>query len=571
MRVSNFFLATLKESPQDAEIISHKLMLRAGLIRKLASGLYTWLPTGLRVLRKIEAIVRAEMERIQAQELLMPAIQPAELWIETQRWKQFGPLLLKLQDRHQREFCFGPTHEEVITDLIRREVKSYRQLPLITYQIQTKFRDEIRPRFGVMRAREFLMKDAYSFHLDAHSLQETYERVLTAYNRIFTRLGLKFRSVLADTGSIGGSISHEFHVLADSGEDLIAFSDTSHYAANIEQAVALAPTTPLPLPTHPLSRVNMQDIRTVDDQARHLNIPTYKILKTLLVRGKTAEHPIIALLIRGDHELNPLKAEKHPLIDTPCALITLEKMRSLVPCGPGFVGPKDLNIPLIADHSVLHMADFVCGTNQEGILYTGFNWGRDAEKPMAMDLRKVVAGDPSPDGQGTLSLARGIEVGHIFQLGEKYSRAMNASVLDESGSARTLSMGCYGIGISRIVAATIEQNHDEQGILWPPGLAPFQVSLIPISMHKSEVVREACQNLYLELINAGIEVLFDDRPERPGVMFSDSELLGIPHRIVLSEKSLMNNTVEYKSRSNPGLQTLNRAEVLPFLQHLLSG
>lgn len=565
MRLSNLFLATLKETPAEAEIISHQLMLRAGMIRKLASGLYTWLPIGLKVLRKVETIIREEMNRIQAQELLMPAIQPAELWLETDRWEQFGPGLLKLKDRHQREFCFGPTHEEVITDLIRRELRSYKQLPLSLYQIQTKFRDEVRPRFGVMRAREFLMKDAYSFHIDATSLQETYDKMFTAYSNIFTRLGLKFRAVLADTGSIGGSVSHEFHVLADAGEDLIAFSHESDYAANVEQAVALAPNTLKTPSAASLSFVKTPNIRTVEEQATYLNIPTRQILKTLLVKGKTPEHPIVALLVRGDHELNPIKAEKQPLVANPLTLISLDHLQGLANCGPGFVGPKDLNIPVIADQAVLHMVDFVCGANQPDTHYAGFNWGRDMETPQAADLRKVVEGDLSPDGKGTLSLTRGIEVGHIFQLGEKYSQAMNATVLDEAGQARTLAMGCYGIGVSRIVAAAIEQNYDDKGIIWPEAMAPFYVSLIPIAMHKSIEVQQATESLYLKLLDAGIDVLFDDRNERPGVMFADSELLGIPHRIVISEKGLKASTVEYKARNQDALQIIPYSEVFEFL------
>jgi prolyl-tRNA synthetase len=565
MRLSNLFLATLKETPADAEIISHQLMLRSGMIRKLASGLYTWLPMGLRVLRKVEAIVREEMNRIDAQELLMPAIQPAELWLETKRWNQFGPSLLKLVDRHQREFCFGPTHEEVITDLVRREIKSYKQLPLTVYQIQAKFRDEVRPRFGVMRAREFLMKDAYSFHINADSLQETYDRMFLAYSKIFTRLGLKFRAVLADSGSIGGSVSHEFHVLADSGEDLIAFSNSSEYAANVEQAIAKAPSEIKAPSVESLSLVKTPNIRTIEGQANHLGIPTKQILKTLLVQGKTEEHPIVALLVRGDHELNPIKAEKLPLVASPLTLITAEQLETISDCGPGFIGPKDLNVPLIADHAVLYMVDFVCGANQKDTHYAGFNWDRDMETPIAADLRKVIEGDISPDGKGTLSLARGIEVGHIFQLGEKYSQAMNATVLDESGRARILSMGCYGIGVSRIVAAAIEQNYDDKGIIWPKSMAPFQVSLIPIGMHKSKAVQEAAENLYTKLMDVSIEVLLDDRNERPGIMFADSELLGIPHRIVISEKGLNTHTVEYKARNQEALHSIPYDQIVDFL------
>jgi prolyl-tRNA synthetase len=570
MRLSNFFLSTLKESPNDAEIISHKLMLRAGMIRKLASGLYTWLPIGLRVLRKVEAVVREEMNSIHAQEILMPAVQPAELWLETERWDQFGPALLTFKDRHQRDFCLGPTHEEVVTDLARRDIKSYKQLPVILYQIQIKFRDETRPRFGVMRAREFLMKDAYSFHLNANSLEETYQEMYKAYSRIFSRLGLKFRAVLADTGSIGGSVSHEFHVLADSGEDLIAFSTQSDYAANVEQAVALPPkTTKAPIKAT-LSKTQTPGIKTVEGQAEYLGIKTSQILKTLLVQGKQKEHPVVALLVRGDHELNPLKAEKHPLVATPFTMYPTDELEKIAHCGPGFVGPKDLNIPLIADHSVAHMVDFLCGANQEDTHYIGFNWGRDCEEPIWMDLRKVQEGDESPDGKGSLNLARGIEVGHIFQLGEKYSQAMNATVLNEAGQASVLAMGCYGIGVSRIVAAAIEQNYDDKGIIWPSAMAPFQVSLIPIAMHKSAAVKEAVEKLYQALLEANIEVLFDDRNERPGVMFADSELIGIPHRIVISEKGLTANTVEYKKRTDDNLQIIAIDQVVSLLKHSLS-
>lgn len=566
MRTSHLLLATLREAPNDAEIISHKLMIRAGLIRKLASGLYTWLPIGLRVLRKIECIIREEMDRIGAQEILMPILHPASLWQETGRWEQFGPQLLKVLDRHEREFCFGPTHEEVITDLIRRELKSYKQLPLTLYQIQTKFRDEIRPRFGVMRAREFLMKDAYSFHLTADSLQKTYNAMFDAYCKIFTRLGLKFRAVLADTGSIGGKLSHEFHVLAESGEDVIAYSDQSQYAANLEFATTLPSKDTRPSPSQTLSFVQTPNIRTVEEQAIHLNIEPKQILKTLLVRGSTHEHPTVALLVRGDHELNPVKAEKLPLVASPFSMATTEEVKRIAGCGPGFVGPKGLKIPVIADENVLLMADFVCGANKEDTHYSGFNWGRDCEVPSTADLRLVQSGDKSPDGQGTLQLLRGIEVGHIFQLGEKYSQAMNATVLNEAGQAKTLTMGCYGIGVSRIVAAAIEQNHDERGIIWPSVIAPFQVILIPINFHRAESVQKRAESLYQELIKAGIEVLLDDRDERPGIMFADAELMGIPHRIVISEKLLSADQVEYKPRQDETVKVLPQSDVIPFLQ-----
>ena len=567
MRVSQLLMATLKESPHDADIISHKLMLRAGLIRKLASGLYTWLPLGLRVVRQVERIIRAEMNRIGAQEILMPAVQPAELWQETERWEQFGPQLLKIVDRHKRSFCFGPTHEEVVTDFVRRELKSYKQLPLSLYQIQMKFRDEIRPRFGVMRAREFLMKDAYSFHIDKASLQNTYQQFFEAYNQIFTKLGLSFRAVLADTGSIGGSVSHEFHVLADSGEDLLAYSDQSDYAANVEMAQSLLPTENSIKATETLTFVTTPSIKSVEAQATHLKIETKKILKTLLVRGKTEQHPIVALLVRGDHELNPIKAEKHALVATPFTMISVEAVQALTHCGPGFVGPKDLNIPLIADPAVLTMANLICGANKDDTHYAGFNWGRDCEMPEVADLRKVQAGDLSPDGKGTLQLTRGIEVGHIFQLGDKYSQAMNASVLDESGQSKTLIMGCYGIGVTRIVAAAIEQHHDDKGIIWPAAMAPFQVILIPIGLSTSAAVKARTETLYQALIAAGIDVLLDDRQERPGVMFADAELIGIPHRLVISEKNLAVGNLEYKGRRDTSPQAVPESEIIAFLKN----
>lgn len=565
MRTSNLLLATLKESPNDAEIVSHKLMLRAGMIRKLASGLYTWLPLGLRVLRKVEAIVREEMNRIHAQEILMPAVQPSELWEETDRWEKFGPQLLKITDRHQRLFCFGPTHEEVVTDLVRRELKSYKQLPVTLYQVQTKFRDEIRPRFGVMRAREFLMKDAYSFHLNSASLQETYDHMYTAYSTILNRLGLKFRAVLADTGSIGGSVSHEFHVLADSGEDLIAYSTDSDYAANVELANALQPKETRDNAGKPNSFVKTPNIKSVEAQAEYLKVEPKLILKTLLVKGRTEEHPVVALLVRGDHELNPIKAEKLPLVATPFAMASLEEVQALAHCGPGFVGPKGLNIPIFADHAVLKMANFICGANQDDTHFADFNWGRDCEEPIAADLRFVQEHDLSPDGHGTLLLTRGIEVGHIFQLGDKYSEAMKATVLDESGKSKSLMMGCYGIGVSRMVAAAIEQNHDDRGIVWPSVMAPFQVALVPIGYHKSADVRAATDSLYQLLQDNGIETLLDDRDERPGVMFADAELIGIPHRVVVSEKNLANQVVEYKARKADAAQLIPQSELLKIL------
>jgi len=562
MRLSNFFMITLKEAPNDAEIVSHQLMIRAGLIRKLASGLYTWLPLGLRILRKVEAIIREEMNAIQAQEILMPAIQPAELWRETDRWEKFGPQLLKITDRQKREFCFGPTHEEVVTDLVRNELKSYKQLPLTLYQIQIKFRDEIRPRFGVMRAREFLMKDAYSFHLDTPSLQSTYEKFYQAYTAIFSRLGLTFRAVLADTGSIGGSVSHEFHVLAETGEDLLAYSQQSDYAANIEMAPAIAvkdaeKLTPLLAETF----VKTPGIRTVEGQAEYLKIKTKQILKTLLVKGCTKEHPVVALLIRGDHELNPLKAEKLSLVAAPLTMASLEEVEKIAHTGPGFVGPKDIHIPIIADNAVALMSNFICGANQEDTHYAHFNWDQDSPLPPQADLRFVQVGDPSPDGQGTLAFAKGIEVGHIFQLGDKYSQAMNATVLDETGKARSLVMGCYGIGVSRIVAAAIEQHHDEKGILWPSALAPFQVVIIPIGYHQSPAVKEEADRLYQTLCARGIETLLDDRQERPGVMFSDAELIGIPERVVVSDKLLAENQLELKNRKTGVVQLVPKVQL----------
>lgn len=570
MRTTHLLLATLKESPNDAELTSHKLMLRAGLIRKLASGLYTWLPLGLRVLRKIEQIIREEMNRIGTQEILMPAIQPAELWIETERWEQFGPQLLKMKDRHEREFCFGPTHEEVVTDLVRKELKSYKQLPLKLYQIQIKFRDEIRPRFGVMRAREFIMKDAYSFHLNKESLQETYDEMFNAYSRIFTRLGLKFRAVLADTGSIGGSQSHEFHVLAESGEDLIAYSTESDYAANIELATTLVSTSKREDAKADIVLVKTPNIKTIEGQAAHLGLKSAQILKTLLVKGATKEHPVIALLLRGDHELNPVKAEKLPLVAKPLTMASLEEVKAIAHCSPGFVGPKGLNIPLIADYAVAQMANFVCGANVDDTHFANFNWERDLKEPSLADLRLVQLGDLSPDGKGHLALTRGIEVGHIFQLGTKYSEAMQATVLDEAGQQKVLSMGCYGIGVSRIVAAAIEQNHDEHGIIWPKGMAPFQVVLIPINFHRSEVVRKATEKLYQTLLEANIEVLLDDRDERPGVMFMDAELIGIPHRFVIGEKSLAAGNIEYKERTASTPTTVPQEDIRAFIEKILS-
>lgn len=563
MRTSRYPLATVKETPADAEIVSHQLMLRAGLIRKLGSGLYTWMPTGLRVLNKVARIVREEMDKAGAVEILMPSVQPAELWQESNRWEEYGPHLLKMKDRHDRDFCYGPTHEEVVTDLMRRELKSYKQLPLTVYQVQTKFRDEVRPRFGVMRAREFLMKDAYSFDLDVAGMQKAYDIMFQAYSNIFTRLGLKFRPVLADTGSIGGSYSHEFQVLAESGEDLIAYSDASDYTANIELAEAQAPQGSRPHPGHQKEMVDTPTQTTIAEVATLLNVEPKQCLKTLLVVGK--ESPLVALVLRGDHELNVIKAEKLPEVAVPLQMADSETIRQHIGCEPGFIGPLNLGgrgIPVIADREAAHLANFVCGANENGKHMRHVNWQRDCGEPnKVIDIRNVVVGDISPDGKGNLQLTRGIEVGHIFQLGDKYSKSMNASVLDEAGQSATLQMGCYGIGVSRIVGAAIEQNHDEQGIVWPAAMAPFDVAIVPINMHRSDAVKKAAEDLYAELTAKGFEVLFDDRAERPGVMFADMELIGIPHRIVIGERGLAEGTFEYKNRRTGESKNVTRAEV----------
>lgn len=569
MRTSQFPLNTVKEIPSDAEIASHKLMIRAGLIRKLAAGLYTWLPLGLRVMRKVEKITREEMEKAGALEVLMPALQPAELWLETGRWEKYGPELARLQDRHERDFCLGPTHEEIITDLARNELKSYKQLPITYYQIQTKFRDEIRPRFGVMRSREFVMKDAYSFHLDQESLQETYDIMYQAYSNIFTRFGLKFRAVIADSGSIGGAISHEFHVLADSGEDAIAFSDSSDYAANIEKAEAVLPAIDRPNATVEIKTIDTPSQHSIDEVCRFLNINPQQCLKTLIVKGE--DDSLVALLLRGDHELNELKAEKIEGIASPLQFATDEEVIKACACKPGSIGPLGLNIDIIADRAVSMMADFVCGANQDGKHLQGVNWERDLPLPTQIeDIRTVVEGDLSPDGKGTLTIARGIEVGHIFQLGDKYSEAMNAAITNEAGKNQIMIMGCYGIGISRVVAAAIEQGHDENGIIWPNELAPFQVALCPMNMHKSERLRAAAEKLYQELVEAGIEVLFDDRKVRAGFMFSDMELIGIPHRIVIGDRGLDSGTAEYRARTAQENQDINLDDVVPFLKQQLN-
>ncbi|RPI15607.1 MAG: proline--tRNA ligase [Lysobacterales bacterium] len=547
MRLSSYPINTLRDVPADAEVTSHQLMLRAGLIRRLSAGLYTWLPIGLRVLRKVETIVREEMNRAGAIELLMPTVQPAELWQESGRWEQYGPELLRIEDRHDRPFCYGPTHEEVITDIARRELKSYRQLPVNFYQIQTKFRDEIRPRFGVMRAREFTMKDAYSFHIDEASLEQGYQAMYEAYTRIFTRMQLRFRAVRADTGSIGGNASQEFHVLADSGEDAIAFSDEDGYAANLELAEALAPAEPRRAPANPLAEVATPGVRTIAELAAFLRVPADKCLKTLLVEGESGG--VVALVLRGDHELNAIKAQKLPGVQSPLRMASPEQVRAATGCEPGFLGPVGLAMPVYADRAAVQAADFVCGANRVDAHLTGVNWGRDLPEPTVVDVRNVVAGDPSPSGRGRLGIARGIEVGHIFKLERKYSEPMKAAVLDEQGRSVVMFMGCYGIGVTRVVAAAIEQNHDERGIVWPLPIAPFQVSLIPINLQKSARVREVADRLYATLQDAGFEVLYDDRDARPGVKFADDELLGIPHRIVVGDKGLERGVLEYKARS----------------------
>ena len=569
MRASSYLIATVKETPSDAEIVSHRLMLRAGLVRKLASGLYTWLPTGLRVLRKVEAIVREEMERSGAQEISMPVVQPAELWIESKRWEKYGPELLRLKDRHERDFCLGPTHEEVITDLLRNEVKSYKQLPANFFQIQTKFRDEIRPRFGVMRAREFLMKDAYSFHLDQASLQDTYDLMYRTYSAIFTRIGLDFRAVIADTGSIGGSASHEFHVLAESGEDAIAFSTGSDYAANVEMAEAVAPAGDRAAPGQECEKVATPGQHTIESVCEFLGLPADRALKTLVVEGSGEDMPLVALVLRGDHQLNAIKSEKIEGVAAPLTFADEAAIRAAIGCGPGSLGPVGLGIPIIVDRAAAQVADFCCGANEDGFHLTGVNWERDCEPERIEDLREVVAGDPSPDGQGELSIARGIEVGHIFQLGTVYSEAMHADVLDEEGKNRTMTMGCYGIGVTRIVAAAIEQNHDDRGIIWPQAIAPFEVAIVALNMHKSEAVRQLAESLYADLLAQDVDVLLDDRNERPGVKFADMELLGIPHRLVIGDRALAAGNVEYKHRQGDESQLVSREDALAFMLEAL--
>lgn len=568
MRASRYLIATQKETPADAEIISHQMMLRAGMIRKLAAGLYSWLPLGLRVLRKVERIVREEMDKSGAQEVLMPAVQPAELWQESGRWEQYGGELLRMNDRHGREFCFGPTHEEVITDLIRNELNSYKELPANFYQIQTKFRDERRPRFGVMRAREFIMKDAYSFHVNAESLNDTYQVMHRTYCAIFDRLGLDYRPVEADSGAIGGSASHEFHVLASSGEDAIVFSTDSDYAANIEKAEAIAPAGERQAPSQDMKEVATPEQRTIEAVAGFLNVDASATVKTLMVRAEEDENGnsgLVALVVRGDHTLNDIKAEQLEGVAEPLTMATDEEIEKAVGCKAGSIGPVNLSVPVIVDRTAAHLADFVCGANKEGYHLTGVNWERDVPLARVEDLRNVLEGDPSPDGKGTLEIRRGIEVGHIFKLGNKYSKAMNATVLDENGKSAILEMGCYGIGVSRIVAASIEQNHDDKGIIWPEAIAPFEVAIVTLNAHKSPAVMEAGEKLYEQLRQAGFDVLLDDRNERPGVKFADMELIGIPHRFVVSERGLAAETLEYKGRRDEDKQDVPLNEALPFL------
>ena len=568
MRASKVLIATVKENPADAVVISHQLMLRAGLIRKLASGLYTWLPMGLRVLRKVENIVREEMNQACAQEVMMPVVQPAELWQESGRWQQYGPELLRITDRHNNPFCLGPTHEEVITDLIRNEIQSYKQLPATFYQIQTKFRDEIRPRFGVMRSREFIMKDAYSFHKDQESLQDTYDTMHGAYSSIFTRLGLDFRPVIADTGSIGGSASHEFHVLAESGEDDIAFSDSSDYAANVEMAEALAPAGDRPAASKAVAKIATPGVHSIEEVSEFLKIPASQAVKTLVVLGEAGEGeeaPLVALVLRGDHELNEIKAEKIAGVASPLQMASDEQIDQVLGCAPGSIGPVDLAIDAIIDRSAAHLADFACGANDSGYHLTGVNWERDAALGRIEDLRNVVAGDPSPDGQGTLAIKRGIEVGHIFQLGSKYSEALNASVLNENGKDQVMVMGCYGIGVTRVVAAAIEQNNDDKGIIWPDAIAPFQIAVVGLNMKKSEAVTAKAEELYRQLTELGYDVLLDDRDERPGVKFADIELIGIPHRIVIGDRGLKEGQLEYRNRRDSENQDIAVDAIIDYI------
>jgi prolyl-tRNA synthetase len=569
MRLSQYPISTLKEVPADAEVVSHRLMLRTGMIRRLAAGLYVWLPLGLRTLRKVERIVREEMDRAGALELCMPTIQPAELWKESGRWSKYGPELLRFKDRHEREFVYGPTHEEVITDIARRELRSYKQLPVNFYQIQFKFRDEIRPRFGVMRAREFLMKDAYSFHTDEASLAQGYRLMYEAYSRIFTRIGLKFRAVRADAGSIGGDTSQEFHVLADSGEDAIVFSDTDDYAANLEVAATVAPTTPRPAAAEPLTKVATPNARTIADIAALLGVNAARCVKTLLVDG--SDGGVVALVVRGDHELNAVKSQKLPEVASPLRMSSADRVRKATGTEPGFIGPIGFAGKIYVDHAAAHLADFVCGANEKDMHFRGANWGRDLESPLSVDIRNAQRGDPSPTGRGTLEIARGIEVGHIFQLGQLYSEAMHATVLDEQGKSLTMFMGCYGIGVTRVVAAAIEQNHDANGILWPDAIAPFQVVLVPINYQKSARVQETADALYRQFNDAGIDVLLDDRDARPGVKFADSELMGIPHRIVIGERGLDAGKLEYRHRRETESTEIPLSDPIGYIRHKLNG
>ncbi|MFT6899678.1 MAG: prolyl-tRNA synthetase [Paraglaciecola sp.] len=564
MRTSQYLLSTQKETPADAEVISHQLMLRAGLVRKLASGLYTWLPTGLRVLNKVAHIVREEMNKVGSLEILMPVVQPADLWQESGRWDEYGPELLRIKDRQQRDFVLGPTHEEVVTALVKNEINSYKQLPLNVYQVQTKFRDEVRPRFGVMRGREFTMKDAYSFHLTDTCLEKTYQDMYQAYCTIFQRIGLEYRPVIADNGSIGGNASHEFHVLADSGEDDIAFSTGSDYAANMEKAEALGPQSERPEPTQALTKVATPNAKTIEQVSDLLNLPSSQSVKTLIVLGqpdKKGQHSLVALVLRGDHQLNAIKAEKVPEVFAPLTMASEEQIVQTLSCNLGSIGPVGMSLPVIVDRDAAVMSDFVCGANETDFHYTGANWDRDTSTYQVADIRNVQGGDLSPDGCGNLEIKRGIEVGHIFQLGNKYSQAMGCGVLDENGKNQTLTMGCYGIGVSRIVAAAIEQNHDKYGIIWPAAIAPFELALIPMNMHKSPRIQQVAQELYEKLVAAGVDVLFDDRKERPGVMFNDMELIGIPHTIVIGERNLDENKVEYKNRRSGEKQLLDIEQV----------
>lgn len=566
MRASQAAITTLKETPAEAEIISHQLMLRAGMLRKLASGLYTWSPVGFRVLKKVEQIIREEMDRAGALEMLMPAVQPAELWQESGRWEQYGAELLRVQDRHARDFCIGPTHEEVITDFARRELKSYRQLPVCYYQIQTKFRDEIRPRFGVMRAREFIMKDAYSYHLTDTSLRETYQTMFDAYSRILERMGLHYRAVEADTGAIGGSHSHEFHVLADSGEDAIAYADNGDYAANVEMAPTFPSDQPRPQPSQTLTPIATPETKTIEAVSAFLNIEPAQTAKTLLVKGET--HPAVALVMRGDHKLNEVKVGKHPLVAEPVTLVEPETVSALLDCPVGFVGPQGLaekDIPVIADYAAAELADFVCGANKTDTHLQGVNWGRDLPEPQTADLREVNPGDPAPENQGKLAICRGIEVGHVFELGDKYTRAMDCHVLDEHGKPHTPLMGCYGVGVSRIVAAAIEQNFDDRGIIWPEPIAPYSVVIVPIAANKNAAVAEKAEQIYQDLSTRGVDVILDDRGLRPGVAFADWELLGIPRRVVVSPKAMEAGTLEVRARRNENAEQIKPEQLLAWL------